>query len=54
LFDKNYINYQDITQEDVEKLKSQNIDGLATSSWNNSTEFVVFNSNQIKSIDNNG
>ena len=54
LFNKDYINYQDITQEDVQKLKSQNIDALSTSSWSDSTEFVVFDPNQIKSIDNNG
>lgn len=53
LFDRNYINYQDITQQDVEKLKDKGIDGLSTDSWSNSIEFVVFNSNQIKSIDNN-
>ena len=54
LFNRNYINYQDVTQQDVEKLENKGIDGLSTDSWSNSTEFVVFNSNQIKSIDNNG
>ena len=54
LWNKDFINYQDIKQEDVYKLREQGIDALSTSSWSKSTEFVIFDSNQIKSIDNQG
>lgn len=53
LWNKNFINYQNIREEDVRKLDSEGIDALYTGSWSHSTEYVVFNSNQIKSATEN-
>ena len=53
LWNKDFINYQDIKESDVEKLQSVGVDGLSAKSWDKSREFVVFNSNQIKSATEN-
>ena len=53
LWNKDFINYQDIKESDVEKLQSYGIDALSAKSWDKSREFVVFNSNQIKSATDN-
>lgn len=51
LFNKDYINYQDIKVRDVEKLNAKNIDGLKTKTWDNSNEYVFFDSNKVKSAE---
>lgn len=53
LWNKDFINYQDIKESDVERLQSVGVDGLSAKSWDKSREFVVFNSNQIKSATEN-
>ena len=59
LFNKNYINYQDMKIKDVNNLLSKNIDGLKTKTWYKSNEYVLFDPTKIKSsspitYDNNG
>ena len=53
LWDKSFINYQDIKTSDLKRMREAGIDGLYTGSWSRSTEYVVFNSNQIKSATDN-
>lgn len=51
VFNKNYINYQDVKTSDVNKLNNRSIDGLKTDTWNKSNEYVFFDPNKVKSSD---